>query len=117
MRSFDGHLGDLAVASDATPENSTVKVELDSEHRREWSFGLNSKQVGRCKLSRKTTKSLFREVKEKRILITHFWKADAGTESDTEEAEAWCLSCNSKTEPVWFGQIGSLELFPLGARR
>src|SRR5690349_9421007 len=95
-------------------QSGTVKIELDSEHKREWSFGLNSKRVGYYKLSRKTTKPLFRKVKEERILITHFWKADILTESDTEEEEAWCISCNSKMEPVWFGQVGSLELFHLG---
>lgn len=31
--------------SGATPENGTVKVELDSEHKREWSFGQNSKRT------------------------------------------------------------------------
>jgi hypothetical protein len=100
--------------SGATPQNGTVKIELDSGDKREWSFGENSKRVGYYKLSRITTKPLFREVKEERILITHFWKADAGAKSDSEEAEAWCLACNSKMEPLWFGQVGSLELFHLG---
>jgi hypothetical protein len=100
--------------SGATPEIGTVEIDANSNHKREWSFGENSKRVGYYKLSRTTTKALFRGVKEERILVTHFWKADLGTGSDTEEPQAWCLSCDSKFEPLWFGQIASLDLFRLG---
>ncbi len=100
--------------SGATPESGTIKIELDSKHKREWLFGENSKRVGYYKLSRQTTKQFFHGVKEERILVTHFWKADAGTKSDTEDGEAWCLSCNSKMEPLWFGQVASRQLLHVG---
>ena len=78
----------------ATPESGEVKIDLDSEHKRQWSFGENADRVGYYKVSRKTTRSLFRRVKEERIIVSHFWKAALSTGSDTEEPEAWCL-CDS----------------------
>jgi len=100
--------------SGATPESGTVKIELDSKHEKEWKFGENSMRVGYYKISRKATRHLFRGVKEERIVVSHFWKADVATASETEEPESWCLSCDSKMQPQWFGKIASVELFHLG---
>jgi hypothetical protein len=94
-----------------TAENGAVKVEDDSKQMKEWSIGDKSQRVGYFKISRKTYKRALFWVSEERIVITHFWKADIETESETEDPEAWCLSCNSKMEPVWFGQYASVELF------
>jgi hypothetical protein len=66
--------------SGATPESGTVKIEFDSKHEKEWKFGENSTRVGYYKISRKATKHLFWGVKEERIVVSHFWKADAATE-------------------------------------
>jgi hypothetical protein len=100
--------------SGATPESGEVKIDLDSGHKRQWSFGENSDRIGYYKVSRKTTRSLLHRVKEERIIVSHFWKADLSTESDTEEPEAWCLSCDANMIPVWFGTVVSVELFRLG---
>lgn len=62
-------------------------------------------RVGYYKISRSRFKRLFSLPHEERILIHHHWKSDLSTGSETELPEAWCLACNERMEPVWFGRF------------
>lgn len=97
-----------------TPESGTVKIDDGSKHTREWEFGSYSERVGYYKISRKVTKTWFGGIKDQRIVVTHYWKADSGTGSDTEEPEAWCLACTRNMEPIWFGRFSTIELLHIG---
>jgi hypothetical protein len=98
-----------------TPQHGNVTVSDNSEQKTEWSFGETMVRVGYFKVSRSICKKAFKPgAIEQRIVITHFWKSDPTTESESESPEAWCLSCNAKMEPVWFGQFASRQLLHFG---
>lgn len=81
----------------------TVQVEDEHGETRETSVGEREVRIGQYKLVR-----LGREVE-----ITHFWKSDLGTFSETEQPEAWRLCMNRQGEPIWFGARAIRHLFTL----
>jgi hypothetical protein len=92
--------------SGQTPEHGTVKVEDEKEERREFEKGVVQERVGLYKLMRQ--KNL--------LVISHFWKADLGTQSETEPAPEWALALDRAGWPMWFGERAVKRLFrvPIG---
>ena len=95
-----------STVSGQTPEHGTVKVEDDKPERRDFEKGVIQERVGFYKLTRQ--KNL--------LVISHFWKADLGTQSETELAPEWALALDRSGNPDWFGERAVKPVFriPLG---
>lgn len=85
-----------------TPQHGEVKIE-DSPETTEFSHGSVLERVGYYKLWRH----------KNWIHISHFWKADDGTLSETEMAQQWVLALDRKNQAEWFGERGLQHLFTL----
>jgi hypothetical protein len=81
--------------SGQTPEHGSVQIEDDRPQTTEFAKGVSRERVGYYKLTRQT-KDL--------LLITHFWKADPGTESETELAPEWAMGLDDSGRAAWFGE-------------
>jgi hypothetical protein len=94
--------------SGQTPEHGSVQVEDGREQRKEFERGVVEERVGYYKLSRQ----------KDWLVISHFWKAGPGTESETELAPEWALALDKAGRPEWFGERGRKPVFriPLGRR-
>ncbi len=95
-----------STVSGQTPEHGTVKVEDEKTERREFEKGVIQERVGFYKLTRQ--KNL--------LVISHFWKSDLGTQSETELAPEWALALDRAGSPDWFGERAVKPVFrlPLG---
>lgn len=89
--------------SGQTDIGTTLEVEDERPIDREMSLGVCEERVGHYKLLRQGGE----------LEITHFWKADPGTASETEMAQSWRLCLNGSNEPVWFGEKALKHLFTL----
>ena len=96
-----------STVSGQTPEHGTVKVEDEKPERKEFEKGVIQERVGFYKLTRQ--KNL--------LVISHFWKADVGTQSETELAPEWALALDRWGSPEWFGEraVKPLLRIPLGS--
>ena len=83
-----------------TPEHGSIQVEDDRPRTKEFSAGVSRARVGYYKIWRQ----------KRWIFISHFWKSDTGTESDTELGQQWVLAVDKKQEPVWFAERGRRHL-------
>jgi hypothetical protein len=90
-----------STVSGQTPEHGTVKVEDDKAERREFEKGVVQERVGFYKLTRQ--KNL--------LVISHFWKSDPGTQSETEPAPEWSLALDRWGNPDWFGERAIKPIF------
>lgn len=79
-----------------TAEHGTVQIEDSRNESKEITIGDRTERVGYYKVCRAPHKSW--------ISISHFWKADEGTESETELAQEWALAVDAKGLPVWFAE-------------
>jgi hypothetical protein len=68
-------------------------------------------RVGYYKLSR------HKKGKEFWIEISHFWKSDLGTQSETEPAQRWILATDRAGAPIWFGEVGARHIGTLRLTR
>lgn len=90
--------------SGQTPEHGSVQIEDERQQTTEFSKGVVRERVGYYKLTRQT-KDL--------LLITHFWKADTGTESETELAPEWAMGLDKNGNAVWVGERARKPVFRL----
>ena len=81
----------------------TVEVENDKPVERQISLGAREERIGYYKLIRQG----------RELEITHFWKSDVATHSETEMAQSWRLYLDKKNNPVWFGEKAVKHLFTL----
>lgn len=87
-----------------TPGHGLIEIREDRDRTAEFARGVHQERVGYYKLERARMR------KEYWITITHFWKADIGTESEEELAEQWLLATDRGGSPVWFGRRGILHI-------
>jgi len=92
-----------STVSGQTPEHGTVKVEDEKAERKDFEKGVIQERVGFYKLTRQ--KNL--------LVISHFWKSDAGTQSETELAPEWALAFDRSGNPEWFGERAVKPIFRL----
>jgi hypothetical protein len=93
--SFTGH----------TQEHGDVQIQSDQDEVKKLEFGGEPARIGSYKVWREKSRG-----GKFGIAIGHFWKLDQTTQSETEEAQAWSLTCD-KNGPVWFGERGTLTVF------
>lgn len=86
-----------------TPEHGEVKVEDERAETKEFTAGAILERVGFYKIWRQ----------KDWIHISHFWKAEAETASETEAAQQWVLALGKDNQAVWFGERGFKHLFSL----
>jgi hypothetical protein len=86
----------------------TIEVENDRPVERRMSLGAHEERIGHYKLLRQGSE----------LEITHFWKSESGSVSETELAQAWRLCMDKADRPIWFGEKAVKHLFtlPLGGR-
>jgi hypothetical protein len=89
--------------SGETPEHGNVKVQDDKPERREFEKGVIQERIGYYKLTRQ--KNL--------LVISHYWKSDPGTQSETEPAPEWALALKKGGLPEWFGERAVKRVFRL----
>jgi hypothetical protein len=90
--------------SGQTPEHGSVQVDDDRARTTEFSKGVVRERVGYYKLTRQT-KDL--------LIISHFWKADEGTQSETELAPEWAMGLDADGKAAWFGERARKPVFRL----
>jgi hypothetical protein len=86
-----------------TPEHGNIKVDDDKTETKEFSHGSVLERVGYYKIWRQ----------KDWIHISHFWKSEAETMSETEQSQQWVLALNKANEPEWFGERGIKHLYTL----
>jgi hypothetical protein len=99
------HSGDKF--SGQTPQHGQIQIEDDKEQTKEFSAGGQQERVGYFKLAREKYQ------KERRISITHFWKADLETMSEVELPQQWVLATDQEGVPLWFGERGMKHITTL----
>lgn len=91
-----------------TPEHGNVKVDDDKKETKEYSAGSVLERVGYYKIWRQ----------KEWVHISHFWKAEVTTESETEQTQQWVLAYHKTTlEAEWFGERGIKHLYTLKLTR
>ena len=93
--SFTGH----------TQEHGDVQFQNDQNEVKKLDFGGEPARIGSYKVWRESEKGGHFS-----IAIGHFWKLDETTRSETEETQAWSLTCD-KNGPIWFGERATLIVF------
>lgn len=84
-----------------TPQQGSVLVNDDRKETKEYSAGEVVERVGYYKLWRL----------RRWICVSHFWKSDVGTESETELAQEWALALDRHGLPEWFGERARYRMF------
>jgi hypothetical protein len=84
-------------------EHGTVLAGDDRPETKEYSKGEIVERIGYYKVSRL----------RRWICLSHFWKADQGTESQTEMAQEWALALDKSGTPEWFGERARYRMFGL----
>lgn len=97
--------------SGQTPQHGTVQVQDKDQETKEFSMGVERERIGYYKVWRQQMKD------DNWIVISYFWKADEGTESDTELPQEWALALDQAEQPLWFGERGMKSLFAFNITR
>ena len=84
-------------------EHGTVLAGDDRPETKEYSKGEVVERIGYYKVSRL----------RRWICMSHFWKSDPGTESETEMAQEWALALDKSGTPEWFGERARYRMFGL----
>jgi hypothetical protein len=85
-------------------EHGTVLAGDDRPETKEYSKGEVVERIGYYKVSRL----------RRWICLSHFWKSDPGTESETELSQEWALALDKSGAPEWFGERAR---YPVGGFR
>ena len=96
--------------SGQTPQHGNIEIKDDREKTKDFSHGVTRERIGYYKLWKQKLR------KRTWIFISDFWKADEGTQSETEMARQWALLLEPDGRPAWFGERGIKEIMriPLG---
>ena len=86
-----------------TPEHGSVQVDDDKPETREFSRGVVQERAGHYKVWRQ----------KEWIHISHFWKAEIATQSESEMAQQWVLALDKDGHAEWFGERGLKHLYTL----
>lgn len=89
--------------SGQTPQHGQVSVDDDRPETKEFSSGAVQERIGYYKIWRQ----------KDWIHISHFWKAETETMSETETSQQWVLALDKKSRPEWFGERGIKHLYTL----
>lgn len=89
--------------SGQTPQHGQVKVDDDRPETKEFSSGSVQERIGYYKIWRQ----------KDWIHISHFWKSDVDTMSETEVSRQWVLALNKQNQAEWFGERGIKHLYTL----
>lgn len=99
--------GSGGAMSGQTPEHGQVQIGEDKPDAHEFSRGVVRERVGYYKLAR------YQLRRKHWVVISHFWKADETTQSETELAQEWVLALDGDNRPLWFGERGFKHLWAL----
>lgn len=88
-----------------TPQHGTVRIEDARQKSREIHYGEHKERIGYYKL--------WRETQQNWICISHYWKSDAGTQSETELPRQWALALDNSGSPAWFAERAMRALWTL----